>query len=133
LIKHTSIVAWKLTGKLGQRGILVRDCSSFPDIGNRYVADCRAHAEGEQSPRAGAQRAPHCMTFPPKNILQKYHLCDRVKLNLMKIRRILRVAGEKQLILLPENVLICPRISNTQTSEQGRAFHSRNACSRSAG
>jgi threonine-phosphate decarboxylase len=37
LIKLTSIDAWKLMEKLGQRGILVRDCSSFPGLGNRYV------------------------------------------------------------------------------------------------
>ncbi len=37
LIKLTSIDAWKLTEKLGQRGFLVRDCSSFPGLGNGYV------------------------------------------------------------------------------------------------
>jgi threonine-phosphate decarboxylase len=37
LIKLTSIDAWRLTEKLGQRGILVRDCSSFPGLGSSYV------------------------------------------------------------------------------------------------
>jgi threonine-phosphate decarboxylase len=37
LLKLTSIDAWQLTEKLGQRGLLVRDCSSFPDLGNRFV------------------------------------------------------------------------------------------------
>ena len=37
LIKLTSIDAWKLTEKLGQRGLLVRDCSSFSGLGNGYV------------------------------------------------------------------------------------------------
>ena len=37
LLKLTSIDAWHLTEKLGQRGILIRDCSSFPGLSNRYV------------------------------------------------------------------------------------------------
>ena len=37
LIKLTSIDAWELAEKLGQRGLLVRDCSSFPGLGNGYV------------------------------------------------------------------------------------------------
>ena len=37
LIKLTSIDAWQLTEKLGQRGLLVRDCSSFPGLSNRFV------------------------------------------------------------------------------------------------
>lgn len=37
LLKLTSIDAWHLTEKLGQRGLLVRDCSSFPGLSNRYV------------------------------------------------------------------------------------------------
>jgi threonine-phosphate decarboxylase len=37
LIKLTSSDAWKLTEKHGQRGILVRDCSSFPGLGNDHV------------------------------------------------------------------------------------------------
>lgn len=37
LLKLTSIDAWQLTEKLGQRGLLVRDCSSFPGLSNRFV------------------------------------------------------------------------------------------------
>jgi threonine-phosphate decarboxylase len=37
LLKLTSIEAWYLTKKLGQRGLLIRDCSSFPGLSNRYV------------------------------------------------------------------------------------------------
>lgn len=37
LLKLTSIEAWQLTEKLGQRGLLVRDCSSFPGLSNRFV------------------------------------------------------------------------------------------------
>ncbi|HTP05778.1 MAG TPA: threonine-phosphate decarboxylase CobD [Nitrospirota bacterium] len=37
LLKLTSIDAWHLTEKLGQRGLLIRDCSSFPGLSNRYV------------------------------------------------------------------------------------------------
>jgi threonine-phosphate decarboxylase len=37
LLKLTSIDAWQLAEKLGQRGLLIRDCSSFPGLSNRYV------------------------------------------------------------------------------------------------
>ena len=37
LFKLTSIDAWHLTEKLGQRGLLVRDCSSIPGLSNRFV------------------------------------------------------------------------------------------------
>ncbi|HAK61500.1 MAG TPA: threonine-phosphate decarboxylase, partial [Nitrospiraceae bacterium] len=35
--KLTSTDAGELTHALGRRGILVRDCSSFPGLGNQYV------------------------------------------------------------------------------------------------
>jgi len=37
LLKLTSMDAWHLTEKLGQRGLLVRDCSSILGLSNRYV------------------------------------------------------------------------------------------------
>jgi threonine-phosphate decarboxylase len=37
LIKLASDEAWHLTERLGRRGILIRDCSSFPGLGDRYV------------------------------------------------------------------------------------------------
>jgi threonine-phosphate decarboxylase len=37
LFKLASVDAWHLAEKLGQRGLLVRDCTSFPGLSNRYV------------------------------------------------------------------------------------------------
>jgi threonine-phosphate decarboxylase len=37
LLKLTGIDSQLLTDKLGRRGLLVRDCSSFPGLDNRYV------------------------------------------------------------------------------------------------
>ncbi|HXY55131.1 MAG TPA: threonine-phosphate decarboxylase CobD [Nitrospirota bacterium] len=53
LIKLTSIDSWELAEKLGQRGLLVRDCSTFPGLGNGYVRIAvRTRSENKRLVRA---------------------------------------------------------------------------------